>query len=135
MTSLENLFHKLIFLGVFISFSESMEQALRRSIPLLFLAMTFFAASFPRDGQDLGIQTPQSFSRNATIVDGSIDFAKNDLLLGSQDAFFWFLMPFFGTISVGICIIVNYVVLALTHFLSFAYTRGMKAYSRNADSG
>ena len=46
-------------------------------------------------------------------------------MLGTSDPFFWFLVPLFAIISVGICIVMNYVVLMLTHVLALitAYAR------------
>lgn len=56
---------------------------------------------------------------NAT--ESAIDFTKNDLLLGSQDPIFWFLVPLFGLISVGICVGVNYATLGLTNLFYLPY--------------
>ena len=56
---------------------------------------------------------------NATET--AIDFTKNDLLLGSQDPIFWFLVPLFGLITVGICVGVNYAALGLTHVFYLPY--------------
>jgi hypothetical protein len=38
----------------------------------------------------------------------TMDFAKNDLLVGLQDPFFWFLSPLFALIAVGVCVVLNY---------------------------
>ena len=56
---------------------------------------------------------------NATEI--VIDFTKNDLLLGSQDPIFWFLVPLFGLISVGVCVGLNYAALALTNIFYLPY--------------
>lgn len=50
-----------------------------------------------------------------------MDYTKNDLLLGSQDTFFWFLVPLFGIICVGICIGVNYIALGITYVFTLVY--------------
>ena len=52
---------------------------------------------------------------NAT--ESAIDYTKNDLILGSQDPFFWFLVPVFGVVGVGACVVVNYTTLLLVQFL------------------
>ena len=100
--------------GVFITFSDALEQSIRLALPVLFLSMTFFATAFSTAGsmaQQSGFNTS-----NGT----SINYAANDLLLGSQDSFFWFLVPLAGLISIGVCAVLNYLVLALIYLLSFA---------------
>jgi hypothetical protein len=51
------------------------------------------------------------------VTESAVDFNKNDLLLGSQDTLFWFLVPLFGLISVGACVMVNYIAMILTYLL------------------
>ena len=60
------------------------------------------------------------WSSNATET--VIDYTKNDLLLGFQDPFFWFLVPLFGMVGVGICVAVNYALLAITTLLAAIYS-------------
>ncbi len=62
-----------------------------------------------------------SWRGNATET--LIDYSKNDLLLGSGDPFFWFLVPLFALIAIGTCIAVNYLILALTHLVALVYGR------------
>src|ERR1700723_365755 len=99
------------------SFSESLNQCLRSSLPVSFIALTFLAMSLARASQEPprqpGHWLTRSWSGNATEI--IIDYTKNDLLLGSQDTFFWFLVPLFGVICIGICVAVNYLALGLTH--------------------
>lgn len=66
----------------------------------------------------------------------TIDYKQNDLLLGSPDAFFWFLVPLCGLISVGVCVLLNYLVLGLLHGFSFVLTlfRPSTAYVKVVDS-
>ena len=52
---------------------------------------------------------------NAT--ESAIDYTKNDLLLGSPDPFFWFLIPLFGLVSAGVCVAVNYAALLVVQIL------------------
>ncbi|KAI1613003.1 glycosylphosphatidylinositol deacylase [Exophiala viscosa] len=94
--------------GVFISFSESLDQSLRLPLPILLLSMTFFATAFTTAGT-AKIQPDHHPHANGTAV----NFAQNDLLLGSQDTFFWFLVPLAGLLSIGACVILNYAILAL----------------------
>ncbi|KAF2154402.1 putative GPI maturation protein [Myriangium duriaei CBS 260.36] len=114
--------------GLFISFTESMDQCIRTSLPLLFVALTFLALSLSRTGHhhsNSGVKAGDGATETVT------DFTKNELLLGSFDPFFWFLIPLFGIISVGVCIALNYATLAIVHLfasaLSFAsgYSNGV----------
>jgi len=58
----------------------------------------------------------------------------NDLLLGTSDPFFWFLVPLFGLVSVGICITINYIVLVLTHLFGFCYGQVQSWTARSDES-
>ncbi|KAI1409361.1 PGAP1-domain-containing protein [Hypoxylon sp. FL1857] len=103
--------------GVFIPFSESLDFCLRRSLPMLLLSMTFLSLS-------MGQSSPTGsksllFWRNNTAA---IDFTQNDLLVGTSDPFFWFLIPMIGIICVGVCIALHYVTQFLTWLLSTIYS-------------
>src|SRR5690606_18046790 len=50
------------------------------------------------------------------------NYTKNDLLIGMQDPFFWFLAPFFALLSVGTCILVNYGAIIILYVLTLIYT-------------
>lgn len=107
------------------SFSESMDVCLRTSIPFIFIALTFFAVSLSKASQ--GSWTRGWIDYPNGINQKPIDFHINDLMLGTQDPFLWFLVPLFGVISVGICIAGNYLITILMHVFAFAYgwTRGL----------
>lgn len=117
------------------SFVESIDICLRNSIPLLFLGLTLLGMSFSSSGglalQPSILQGIMPWSGNAT--ESAIDFTKNDLLLGNSDSFFWFLMPLFGLISVGICVLLNYVALILISILAFVYS-GVSQWLRRYDA-
>ena len=99
--------------GVFIAFSESLDQSLRKALPVLLLSMTFFATAFSNTTPSaLGFDNPFNGTQAA------VDYTQNDLLLGSQDSFFWFLVPLAGLLSIGGCVIVNYLALALVSLFS-----------------
>ena len=97
--------------GIFISFNDSLEQSLRLPLPILLLSMTFFATAFTTTHAP-SINSP-THQPNSTA-----HYNQNDLLLGSPDSFFWFLMPLCGLISIGICVVLNYVVLGLLNGFS-----------------
>ena len=107
--------------GVFISFTQSMDQCIRTSLPAIFLALTFFAIAVSKSSHNLW--TRHWLSKSTGTSEQTIDFTVNDLMLGTSDPFFWFLIPLFAIISVGICIAMNYVVLALTHTIALVVTK------------
>lgn len=53
--------------------------------------------------------------------ESAVDFTKNDLLLGSRDPIFWFLVPLFGLISAGLCVVINYTALGATRILCIPF--------------
>jgi hypothetical protein len=95
------------------SFSESMDVCLRTSLPFIFIALTFFAVSLSKASQGSWTRGWLSFLTGTSQK--SVDFNVNDLMLGTQDPFLWFLVPLFGVISVGICIAGNYFITILMH--------------------
>lgn len=117
--------------GVFISFSDSLDQSLRLPLPVLLLSMTFFATAFTSGASASSGFGSQSGS-NSTI-----NFAQNDLLLGSRDTFFWFLVPLAGLLSIGACVVLNYVLLGLLQIFSFAISLypNRSGYIKKDDSG
>lgn len=119
---------KLMKTGIFISFSEGLDMCLRSSVPVLLFALTLFGVSYPHTSGDI---IPSLLNwRNADPADNFADFTKNDLLLGTHDPFFWFLVPLFGVISIGICVGLNYIALFLTHILALVYTTTLRLFAR-----
>ncbi|KAL1834987.1 hypothetical protein VTK73DRAFT_6511 [Phialemonium thermophilum] len=115
--------------GVFISFSEALDSCLRRSIPLTLAGLTVLSLS--TGGTTTTSATTGGASagfwhwRNATAAAAAtaaskVDFHRNDLLVGTQDPFFWFMVPLLGLVCVGTCTVLNYATLALTHLLAAA---------------
>jgi GPI inositol-deacylase len=107
--------------GIFIPFAESLDLCLRQSLPLVLAALTCLSVSL---AQESSAPPRPSFSwwgwvGNAT--ESQIDFTKNDLLVGVQDPFFWFMVPLIGLVCVGVCVVINYATLAITQVLSSLY--------------
>ncbi|KAI1658436.1 GPI inositol-deacylase [Daldinia decipiens] len=102
--------------GVFIPFSESLDFCLRRSLPMLFLSMTLLSLSMGQSGStgSKGFR----FWQNSTA---DVDFAQNDLLVGTSDPFFWFLIPMIGIICTGVCMALHCLTLCFTWLLSIVY--------------
>ncbi|KAL3470275.1 PGAP1-like protein-domain-containing protein [Aspergillus californicus] len=121
--------------GFFITFAEGLDSALRSSLPILLLAMSLLASSFATSTTLPAGDDPFHWATNATET--PINFTKNDLLLGSQDAFFWFLVPLFGLICTGACVLLNYVSLILLQILSSFYGvwNSKSGYIRRDDKG
>lgn len=68
-----------------------------------------------------GTNSASLFPWGGNATESAIDFTKNDLLLGSQDTLFWFLLPLFGLLSTGFCVILNYIALGATWILYVPY--------------
>jgi glycosylphosphatidylinositol deacylase len=52
----------------------------------------------------------------------SMEFAKNDMLIGLRDPFFWFLAPLFALVSVGITVVINYLCMIIVHAATTVYS-------------
>lgn len=102
------------------TFAEAMDLCLRTSLPLLLLALVFLAVSLAMVSSAPPKSTLFHWRGNAT--EAVVDYTKNDLLLGSQDPTFWFLVPLSGLLSAGVCVLVNYAALSLTYFISLLYS-------------
>jgi GPI inositol-deacylase len=103
--------------GTFIPFTEGLDMSLRQSIPLILASLTLLSMS--PGGSQPGPSVTFWPWRNAT--DTVANFQQNDLLIGTQDPFFWFLIPLIGLVCVGVCTVVNYTALVLTYVLSTVY--------------
>ena len=105
--------------GIFVSFSEAMNECVRTSIPFILTALTLLSLS-------LTGAHGQIFGTTSTEMPGNVtehlNNTNHELLLGLQDTFFWFLVPLFGLMCVAICVIVNYVVLILVSVLALLYS-------------
>lgn len=97
-----------------------MDLCLRTSLPILLLALTFLAISFSIASS--APPRPYLFHWRSNATNTAIDFTKNDLLLGSQDPIFWFLVPLSGLISAGVCVLLNMAALGLTYLLTVLYS-------------
>lgn len=114
------------------SFSEGMDQCIRTSLPVLFIALTFMSLSLSKASHStLG---EEILGRQQSATETPQSFTKNELLLGSHDPFFCFLVPLFGLICVGVCIAANYAVLALTQIFATIYSR-IRAVTLRNDEG
>ena len=128
------MIHVLIVAGVFVNFPEALDLCLRTSLPIMFLGLSLLNVSLAPTTEFVALDDDISDWRvNAT--EAPIDFTANDLLLGSQDTFFWFLVPLFGLISVGACVLVNYATTLLVHMLALlrSIIASRKGYIKHDD--
>jgi glycosylphosphatidylinositol deacylase len=116
------------------SFSEGLNESLRRSIAVLFLSLSFASVYLANVSQS-GLSKKPTWSghHQGNGTESVVNFTKNELLTGSPDPFFWFLLPLFGVISVGLCVAINYAALTITHVMTWAYSRIRAAPPRNED--
>ncbi|KAL6791416.1 PGAP1-like domain-containing protein [Trichoderma sp. SZMC 28013] len=105
--------------GTFISFSESLDLSMRQSIPLLLSCLTLLSIS-PSGVTTFLAALVDSNQANSNLS-SNISFHKNDLLIGTDDPFFIYLVPFIGIVCIGVCTVLHYILLALTRILGVAY--------------
>lgn len=106
--------------GVFITFSEGLDACLRQSIPLMLASLAILSLS--TGSSSAAPATGPGFwhwRSNSTVA--TVDFHQNDLFVGTQDPFFWFMIPLIGLVCVGTCTVLNYLTLALTSILGFTF--------------
>lgn len=102
--------------GVFVPFLDSLDMCLRQSLPLLFLSLTLLAmATGPVDSSRPGRFWPW---KNSTAA---IDFSQNDLLIGTSDPVFWFMIPMIGLVCVGVCTSLHYMAVLLISVCRLIY--------------
>jgi glycosylphosphatidylinositol deacylase len=119
--------------AVFMSFAEGLNECLKSSLPFAFTALTFLSIALA------GAQKTAQSSRHWPLNGGfgnntaSFDYTNNELLLGSEDTFFWFLVPLFGVMCVSMCVAVNYVALVVTYLFALLYSALRSSTLRNDD--
>ncbi|KAB2104747.1 GPI inositol-deacylase [Alternaria gaisen] len=105
--------------GVFMSFTQGLNECLKSSLPLALSALTFLSIALAGAQH----QSKQwSFSGKSANITSLLDTASNELLLGSDDTFFWFLVPLFGLMCIGVCVAINYAVLLIELTLASLYS-------------
>lgn len=104
------------------SFGEGLDRLIPRTLPYVLVALSALAISlsFAKAEQDNPVPSPLSKSATEQSTT-AMEFAKNDLLVGLQDPFFWFLAPLFALIAVGVCVVLNYGAMLGLHSLTILY--------------
>ncbi|PWW73118.1 PGAP1-domain-containing protein [Tuber magnatum] len=109
--------------GHFMSFGEGLDRLIPRTLPYVLVALSALAISLSFTGAEQENPVPSPLSKSTTEQSTTAaDFAKNDLLVGLQDPFFWFLAPLFALIAVGVCVVLNYGAVLSLHSLTILYT-------------
>ncbi|KAF2623319.1 GPI inositol-deacylase-like protein [Macroventuria anomochaeta] len=117
--------------GVFMSFANGFNECLRTSLPLALAALTFLSIALAGARNESFKHWPlNAVASNTTAL---LDDTNHELLLGTDDTFFWFLVPLFGLMCIGICVALNYVTLLLTYVLTTVYALVSSAALRNED--
>jgi len=104
--------------GVFISFAQGLNECIETSLPLALLALTLMSV-FLAGARQQSKAWSRGGAVNATALFGD---SNHELLLGSDDTFFWFLVPLFGLMCTGICVAINHAVLVLELLFSTIYS-------------
>lgn len=108
--------------GIFVPFAEALGLCLQSSLPILVLLLTLLNFGLAiSSARTTNFSTHTALGHGSNGTDSPVDFTKNDLLLGTRDPVFWFLVPLFALIGVGICALMNYAALALTYIIAIPY--------------
>lgn len=102
-----------------------MDLFIAQSFGYLLLSLSLLALSLSMSSHESSHTVPSPLNNhnsNSLDTSVSVEFAKNDLLVGLQDPFFWFLAPLFATISVGIVVAMNYAAMIILHIFTAMFT-------------
>jgi len=102
-----------------------MDLFVSQSLPLVLLSLSLMAVSlsFAKSESTHGVPSPlDKRSESHPSTTASMRFPKNDMLIGLQDPFFWFLAPLFGLIAVGVTVLVNHLSIILVHASAALYS-------------
>jgi hypothetical protein len=105
--------------GVFMSFAQGLNECLTTSLPLALSALTFLSIALASARYQSKTWLNGGRPTNATSL---VDDTSNELLIGSDDTFFWFLVPLFGLMCIGVCVAINYITLVLEYTLASLYS-------------
>jgi pimeloyl-ACP methyl ester carboxylesterase len=105
--------------GVFMSFAQGLNECLTTSLPLALSALTFLSIALASARHQSKTWLNSGRSTNTTNL---FEDTSNELLIGSDDTFFWFLVPLFGLMCIGVCVAINYTTLVLEYTLATLYS-------------
>jgi pimeloyl-ACP methyl ester carboxylesterase len=118
--------------AVFMSFAEGLNECVLSSLPFALAALTFLSVALVGAQRQTPSVTQHSLLKGpGSNITELFDYTNHELLLGSEDTFFCFLVPLFGLMCVGICVVVNYVALGITSTLALLYSALRSSSSQN----
>ncbi|KAF8457621.1 PGAP1-like protein-domain-containing protein [Kalaharituber pfeilii] len=106
--------------GHFMSFNEGLDIMIAQTLPITLVVFSTLAAYFALVNSVSYSPSSSSYSEKETTT--KLDYVKNDLLIGLQDPFFWFLAPLFTLVSLGVVVVVNYLAMIVLRILMGYYT-------------
>lgn len=95
-----------------------MDLFVSKSLPLVLVSLSFVAISLSFAAAESKHEFPSPLDKRSEEhprTASNLQFAKNDMLVGLQDPFFWFLAPLYAFIAVGITVVLNYLVTIILH--------------------
>ena len=102
------------------SFNEGLDIMIAQTLPITLVVFSTLAAYFAI--VNAAPSSPMSQNHRHNRETTKADYARNDLLIGLQDPFFWFLAPLFALVSLGVVVVVNYLVMIILRILMGYYT-------------
>jgi glycosylphosphatidylinositol deacylase len=117
--------------GIFMSFAQGLNECVKTTLPAALVALTLLSMYLASTRSDLGQLWPLHASSDSIM--NRFSHTDHELLLGSEDVFFWFLIPLFGLMCIAICVIFNYVALAIIHTFALLYSLIPTTTFRNDD--
>ncbi|PFH55666.1 hypothetical protein XA68_17858 [Ophiocordyceps unilateralis] len=104
--------------GVFPSFSQSLDQSLRRSVPLLLICLTLLSSSVGASSLFGPFWRRLDASQ---LSPGGGGFHRNELLVGTEDFLFCLLIPLIGMVCVGVCTTLHCAMVCFTRSLGLLF--------------
>ncbi|PHH55263.1 GPI inositol-deacylase [Ceratocystis fimbriata CBS 114723] len=110
--------------GEFVTFLQALDMCFRSRLPWLLATCFGLLWLFHGDEAPAIMSSDSSAwqSHNGTLAP-MLSSNRIDLLIGTSDLFFWYLIPLIGVICIGVCVALHYVTLLLTRLLNLAYMR------------
>ncbi|KAL5604430.1 hypothetical protein BROUX41_002402 [Berkeleyomyces rouxiae] len=110
--------------GEFVSFLQGLDVCFRRRLSWLLATCFGLLWLFHGDEVPAAMSSDSGTwqSHNGTLAP-MLSSNRIDLLIGTSDLFFWYLIPLIGVVCIGVCVALHYVTLLLTLLLNMVYMR------------
>jgi hypothetical protein len=93
-----------------------MDLFVSKSLPFVLVSLSCMAVSLSfanSESNNSAFSPLDKRSDDHPSTASHMQFAKNDMLVGLQDPFFWFLAPLSALIAVGIVVVLNYLIMII----------------------